>query len=58
MLNDSKGAVAAQYQVPGLPYTVIIDPHGKVVIRHPGEMTAEQLEYILNTLAAESPSGS
>lgn len=58
MLTDSQGVVADQYQVPGLPYTVILDPHGKVVIRHPGEMTAEQLEYILNTLTAEAPNGS
>jgi cytochrome oxidase Cu insertion factor (SCO1/SenC/PrrC family) len=58
MLTDSSGVVAAQYEVPGLPYTVILDPHGKVVIRHPGELTTEQLEYVLNTLKAEAPAGS
>ena len=58
MLSDSSGAVAAQYEVPGLPYTVILDPRGQVVVRHPGEMTSEQLEYILNTLKAEAPTGS
>jgi peroxiredoxin len=58
ILSDSKGAVAAQYEIPGLPYTVILDPKGTVVVRHPGEITAEQLEYILNTLKAEAPQGS
>ncbi|HEX4442099.1 MAG TPA: redoxin domain-containing protein [Galbitalea sp.] len=58
MLSDARGAIAAQYEIPGLPYTVILDPKGKVVVRHPGEMTAEQLEYILNTLKAEAPTGS
>jgi len=58
MLSDGKGIVAAQYETPGLPYTVILDPKGTVVVRHPGEMTAEQLEYIMNTLMAESPDGS
>lgn len=58
MLSDAEGQVAAQYRIPGLPYTVILDPNGKVVVRHPGEMTAEQLTYILNTLTAEAPSGS
>jgi cytochrome oxidase Cu insertion factor (SCO1/SenC/PrrC family)/thiol-disulfide isomerase/thioredoxin len=58
MLTDAQGEIAAQYEIPGLPYTVIFDPNGKVVIRHPGEMTAEQLHYILNTLTAEAPTGS
>ncbi|HEY1530203.1 MAG TPA: redoxin domain-containing protein [Galbitalea sp.] len=58
MLSDAKGSVAAQYEIPGLPFTVILDPKGKVVVRHPGEMTAEQLEYILNTLKTEAPAGS
>jgi cytochrome oxidase Cu insertion factor (SCO1/SenC/PrrC family)/thiol-disulfide isomerase/thioredoxin len=58
MLSDAQGAIAAQYEIPGLPYTVILDPNGKVVVRHPGEMTAEQLQYILNTLTAEAPTGS
>ncbi|HEX4401619.1 MAG TPA: redoxin domain-containing protein [Galbitalea sp.] len=58
MLSDAQGAIDAQYEIPGLPYTVILDPNGKVVVRHPGEMTAEQLVYILNTLTAEAPTGS
>ncbi len=58
MLSDGQGSAAAEYEIPGLPYTVILDPKGTVVIRHPGEMTAEQLEYILNTLISEAPNGS
>ena len=50
LLNDTQGSVAGQYQITGLPYTVILDPKGKVVIRHAGTFTTEQLEYILQTL--------
>jgi thiol-disulfide isomerase/thioredoxin len=56
-LLDAQGTIAAQFEIPGFPYTVVLDPNGKVVVRHPGEMTAEQLEYVLNTLKAESPTG-
>jgi predicted transcriptional regulator len=58
MLADRQGQVAAQYELPGLPYTVVFDPQGKVAIRHPGALTAEQLDYVLNTLTEEAPSGS
>jgi peroxiredoxin len=57
ILSDAQGSAAAQYEIPGLPYTVILDPRGTVVVRHPGQMTAEQLEYILKTLIAEAPNG-
>ncbi|MEO7015441.1 MAG: TlpA disulfide reductase family protein, partial [Leifsonia sp.] len=50
LLNDTQGSVAGQYQITGLPYTVILDPKGKVVIRHAGTFTTEQLEYILQTV--------
>jgi cytochrome oxidase Cu insertion factor (SCO1/SenC/PrrC family) len=54
LLNDSQGAVAGRFQITGLPYTVILDPSGTVVTRHPGAMTAEQLDYILQTLKTEA----
>lgn len=57
MLADSSGAVAGQFEVPGLPYTVILDPKGTVVVRHPGAITTEQLEYLLQTLETEEPQG-
>ena len=47
---DADGAVAGRFRITGLPYTVILDPSGRVVIRRPGAFTAEQLEYILHTL--------
>ena len=56
-LLDRDGAIGAQFEIPGFPYTVILDPHGKVVVRHPGTFTTEQLEYVLNTLTAEAPNG-
>lgn len=47
---DANGSVAGAYRISGLPYTVILDPTGHVVIRHPGAFTAEQLEYVLDSL--------
>lgn len=47
---DADGAVAGEFRISGLPYTVILDPTGQVVIRHPGAFTSEQLEYVLDSL--------
>jgi cytochrome oxidase Cu insertion factor (SCO1/SenC/PrrC family) len=57
MLVDRSGAIAGQYQLTGLPYTVILDPKGKVVVRHPGAITAEQAAYLVQTLTSEDPEG-
>ncbi|NEN04694.1 redoxin domain-containing protein [Diaminobutyricibacter tongyongensis] len=51
--SDANGAVAGRFQITGLPFTVILDSHGTVVIRHPGALTAEQLEYILQSLTSD-----
>jgi cytochrome oxidase Cu insertion factor (SCO1/SenC/PrrC family) len=56
-LLDKQDVVGTQFEIPGFPYVVILDPKGKVVVRHPGAMTSEQLEYVLNTLVAENPTG-
>jgi len=48
--NDSAGTVSGSFQVAELPFTVILDPNGKVVIRHPGLFTADQLIYVLEDL--------
>jgi cytochrome oxidase Cu insertion factor (SCO1/SenC/PrrC family)/thiol-disulfide isomerase/thioredoxin len=52
LASDSSGTVAGRFAITGLPFTVILDPHGKVVVRHPGAFTTEQLDYVLQTLAA------
>ena len=57
MLADTSGTASGEFQVPGLPYTVILDPKGKVVVRHPGAITTEQLEYLLQTLETQDPTG-
>jgi cytochrome oxidase Cu insertion factor (SCO1/SenC/PrrC family)/thiol-disulfide isomerase/thioredoxin len=49
LASDSGGALAGRFQITGLPYTVILDPTGKVLVRHPGAFTAEQLQYVLET---------
>lgn len=47
---DADGRTAGRFRISGLPYTVILDPTGHVAIRHPGAFTAEQLEYVLDSL--------
>lgn len=47
---DRNGAAAARFGATGLPYTVILDPSGRVVTSHPGLLTADQLDYLLKVL--------
>lgn len=56
LVADRDGVVAGQEQITGLPFTVILDPEGRVTVRHPGAFTAEQLEYILATDVPSLPS--
>jgi cytochrome oxidase Cu insertion factor (SCO1/SenC/PrrC family)/thiol-disulfide isomerase/thioredoxin len=53
LVSDRDGVAAGSEQVTDLPYTVIIDPHGVVQVRHPGDFTTEQLTYILEMLKAD-----
>jgi len=56
LLLDSQGAVAAQYQVVGIPTTVIVDAAGSVRGRHVGVLTQAQLaEYVAAWLPARAP---
>ncbi|MDA8365714.1 MAG: redoxin domain-containing protein [Actinomycetota bacterium] len=50
LVSDASGTLAGAYRLSGLPFTVILDPHGTVVIRHPGSLTTEQLEYIVENV--------
>lgn len=50
LLSDQTGTTAGAYRIPGLPFTAIIGPDGKLLVRHPGTFSAEQLEYVLQTL--------
>lgn len=47
---DPTGSTAARFGVTGLPYTVILDPSGRVVTTHPGLLTGRQLNYLLQVL--------
>lgn len=47
LVSDAQGMLAGDYQITGLPFTVILGPRGSVLIRHPGSLTTEQLEYIV-----------
>lgn len=53
LLSDQEGTVAGAYQVSGLPFTAVIGPDGNMLVRHPGAMTAEQLDYVMQTLMDE-----
>ena len=50
LVADKNGTASGAYRVPGLPFTAIIGPDGTLLVRHAGTLTAEQLEYILQTL--------
>ncbi|MBG0737995.1 redoxin domain-containing protein [Paeniglutamicibacter antarcticus] len=50
LLTDAKGAAAGAYRIPGLPFTAIIGPGGKLLVRHAGAVTDKQLTYIISTL--------
>ena len=50
LLQDTKGKTAGEFAISGLPYTVILGPKGKVLVRHPGALTQDQLDYLLRSL--------
>jgi cytochrome oxidase Cu insertion factor (SCO1/SenC/PrrC family) len=50
LVSDTNGNVASTYQIPGLPITAIVAPNGTLQTLHPGAMTTEQLEYVLENL--------
>jgi cytochrome oxidase Cu insertion factor (SCO1/SenC/PrrC family)/thiol-disulfide isomerase/thioredoxin len=52
LVADANGTAAGAEQITGLPYTLILAPNGQILIRHPGALTTEQLEYVL---ASEDP---
>jgi cytochrome oxidase Cu insertion factor (SCO1/SenC/PrrC family) len=59
LVTDRSGAIAGADRVTGLPFTLILDPTGHVLVRHPGDITAEQLEYLLESyVPALTPAGS
>jgi peroxiredoxin len=49
LVSDDSGSVAGAYQISGLPFTIVVSPSGKLLIRHPGSITTEQLAYVLET---------
>lgn len=49
LVSDASGSLAGAYQVSGLPFTAIIGPGNRVLIRHPGALTTEQLRYIVES---------
>jgi peroxiredoxin len=50
LLTDTNGTTAGAYRIPGLPFTAIIGPDGKLLVRHAGTFTSEQLTYIMKNL--------
>ncbi|MGA0569054.1 redoxin domain-containing protein [Rathayibacter sp. KR2-224] len=55
VLSDAKGTQAARFQASDLPYTVILSPTGKILVRHPGVFTQEELDYVLRTIDNKLP---
>jgi len=50
LVSDPTGAVAATYEIPALPFTAVLSPAGLLKTLHPGAMTTEQLEYVVENL--------
>ncbi|MEO6943507.1 MAG: redoxin domain-containing protein [Lacisediminihabitans sp.] len=48
--DDSLGQASGAFEIAELPFTVILDPAGAVVVRHPGLFTSQQLAYVLEDL--------
>lgn len=47
---DRDGEVASDYDVPGLPITVVVDPEGRIASNFVGEISARQLESYADQL--------
>ncbi|GAA3750773.1 hypothetical protein GCM10022240_00050 [Microbacterium kribbense] len=56
-VRDADGSQAARFRVSELPYTVVLSPTGKVVLRHPGLFTADELDYVLHSIDQALPGG-
>lgn len=54
-LRDPNGTQAARFRVSELPYTVILSPTGTVLVRHPGLLTTEELDYVLHSIDTTLP---
>jgi cytochrome oxidase Cu insertion factor (SCO1/SenC/PrrC family) len=50
LASDTSGGTAATYQIPALPFTAIVSPGGNLETLHPGALTTEQLEYVIENL--------
>lgn len=50
ILLDTDGAIGKNFQVTGIPTTIIINKHGMVKFRKSGGMTRNELEGIINSL--------
>jgi cytochrome oxidase Cu insertion factor (SCO1/SenC/PrrC family)/thiol-disulfide isomerase/thioredoxin len=48
LLSDQSGATASAYRVDALPVTFLISSKGTILARHPGALTAPELEAILD----------
>lgn len=57
VLDDRQGATAAGWRVTALPTLVVLGPAGRVLVRHTGAMTREQLDYVLRDLDPALPQG-
>jgi cytochrome oxidase Cu insertion factor (SCO1/SenC/PrrC family)/thiol-disulfide isomerase/thioredoxin len=54
LVADPSGSAAGNFAITGLPYTVILSPDGKVLVRHPGALTQEQLDYIIQSYLGDA----
>jgi peroxiredoxin len=52
LVSDSSGSVASTYEIPAHPFTAILPPKGVLETLHPGALTTEQLDFVVENLDA------
>jgi cytochrome oxidase Cu insertion factor (SCO1/SenC/PrrC family) len=57
-LRDPQGRQAARLRVSELPYLIVLSPTGEVLLRHPGLLTTDELDYVLHDLDQSLPGAS
>ena len=54
IILDGEGTVADSYSVSGYPTTYFLDAEGRVVARHVGALTSEQIDRYIDSFAVNS----
>lgn len=51
-VSDGSGSVASTHEIPAHPFTALLSPKGVLETLHPGALTTEQLDLVVENLDA------